>query len=168
MQTINFRRGNTVIEVLIATVVVALVLTAVAATITTSIQNSAEAENRAMALRLAQDSIEIFKNDKAGMPWDDFVKLPGNSSADGVWCYPNGIKSIKTGSWTSIGTISAITGSCGSTTVTGNNMTFNRAVAKTVSASPAYETITVYVYWNIGVAGKTRNVQLQQTFYKTQ
>jgi Tfp pilus assembly protein PilV len=73
--------GQTVIEVLIATGVVALVMTAVAAAMTVSVKNTAESKYRSLAVKLNQESIELFRRERDRMGWESFREVV---NADGV------------------------------------------------------------------------------------
>ncbi len=75
-------RGQTIVEVLIATLVVATVLTALAAGLTMSVKNTAQSKQRSLAISYAQDSLEIFHREKYALGWESFHEALTN----GVYC----------------------------------------------------------------------------------
>lgn len=83
---LNKRQGSTILEVLIATLVVGTVLTAVAASLTNSIKNSSEAEYRKIATRLAQEGLEIVRKEKYIKTWTSFKNDTSHIPAiDSAW-----------------------------------------------------------------------------------
>lgn len=65
--------GFSMIEVLMALVVVGLVLTAVASMITNSMETRADARYRQVANEIAQKFIEQCRREQAIMKWSDFI-----------------------------------------------------------------------------------------------
>lgn len=63
------KTGSTVIEVLIATIIVAFALTGLAALMTNNVKNSAEADYRETAASIAQDVMERIRQRKTTVPW---------------------------------------------------------------------------------------------------
>ncbi len=159
----NYKKtaGNTVIEILIATVIVAVVLTALAASMTKSIHNSAEAEYRQIAARMGQDVMEIFRQDKNIYPWDEFKA----AVSEGYNCVPLNPLTIKSGFTQGLSSTATIN-LCPA--VPSNNMTFQRAIQKqtVVSGTTEYVKITVTTAWNAADPARKRSVELQQVFYK--
>lgn len=153
-------RGSTIIEALIAIVVVALVLTAVTYSMTFSISNSAEAEYRQIATRYGQDVMEVFRKDKLTTPWATFAATPGN----GIRCVPATFiaNTNITGGTVTLANI----GTCPALNSTNPPMTFRRAVEKTSTGNSV--TIITHVYWNVGIAGRERSVMIEQTFYRAE
>lgn len=152
--------GNTIIEILIATVVVGLILTSLAVSMTSSIQNSAEAQYRESGTRLAQDVMEVFRKDKNTLSWNSFYATP----ASGTYCVPSSfssITSLTTGANLNIMDLCPFT--------LQSNMNYYRAVTKLTGVTATnvpYVKVTVYVYWNVRITGKERFTSVQQTFYK--
>lgn len=84
--------GQTIIEVLIASVVVAMVLTAVAAALTVSVRNTAQSRSQEVARARAQGGLEVFRRERTALGWQAFRNalvsgatycintLPGNST----------------------------------------------------------------------------------------
>lgn len=66
------QRGQTLIEVMIATTVVGLVMTAVAAIVTISLQNTSRAKAKALATKYTQEGIEYFRAQRNLMGWESF------------------------------------------------------------------------------------------------
>lgn len=160
MKKILSKRGNTIIEALIAVVIVSVVLTAVAYGMTFSISNSSEAEYRQIATRYAQDVMEVFRKDKLTTPWATFAAVPAN----GIRCVPS---TFVANTNITGGTITlANIGSCQVLNSTNPPMMFYRAVEKTSTANSV--TIISHVYWNVGISGKERSVTIEQTFYRAE
>lgn len=65
--------GFTLVEVLVAVVIVGLVLTAIAAAISFSVKNSSQADYRQVATRYAQDAIDIIRQKRATDGWSTFT-----------------------------------------------------------------------------------------------
>lgn len=68
----SFSSGQSIIEVLIATLVVGVVMTAVAASLTASIRNTAESKLRAQAQDSAQEAMEVFRSQRGLLGWATF------------------------------------------------------------------------------------------------
>lgn len=86
------QRGQTIIEVLIATVVVGVVMTAIGAALTSSLRNTAESKFRSYASTYAQQAMEVFIRERSLLGWQQFQEavisgqfclneLPANSEA---------------------------------------------------------------------------------------
>lgn len=79
------QRGQTLIELLIATLIVGLVVTSVAAGLTYAVKNTAEVRYRESATSLGQDVIEFFRRERASVGWNQFVaSLPDDQS---TYCF---------------------------------------------------------------------------------
>lgn len=76
------RNGFTIIEVLMATVVVAFVMVAIASVLTVSIKNTAESKFRSLATLQGQELIESFRRERALRGWFDF----SSEVASGEYC----------------------------------------------------------------------------------
>jgi Tfp pilus assembly protein PilV len=79
---LHWQRGQTIIEVLIATVVVALVMTAIAAALTSSLRNTAEGKFRAYANEYAQQAMEVFIRERNLLGWQQFTE----AIVSGIFC----------------------------------------------------------------------------------
>jgi len=77
-QSLHKQAGFSMIEVLMALVVVGLVLTAVAGMITNSVKARADARYRQIANEIAQDVIEKCRYEQATRTWEDFVAGVGS------------------------------------------------------------------------------------------
>lgn len=64
--------GQTIIELLVATLVVGLVVISVAVGLTYSIKNTSEVRYRQSASTLGQDAIEFFRQQRAIFGWNSF------------------------------------------------------------------------------------------------
>lgn len=70
----QLQTGSSIIEVLIATVVVGMVMTAVAALMTVSIKNTALLRYRAAATAQAQSGLEVFRRERNLLGWESFFE----------------------------------------------------------------------------------------------
>lgn len=80
----NFwHKGESLIEVLVAVVLIGLVLTAVASLMTSSLVRSSQAKYRELATVKGQEIIDFLRGERAKLGWADFVSQypPGN------YCY---------------------------------------------------------------------------------
>jgi len=66
--------GQSIIEVLIATLVVGLVLTAIASSLTFSIKNTAQTKQRELASNYAQEGLEVFRRERNLQGWTSFTE----------------------------------------------------------------------------------------------
>jgi hypothetical protein len=65
-------RGQTIIEIIIATGIVVLVMTAIMAGLTLSLKNTAQAKYKALASKLGQEGIEAFRRERDLMGFETF------------------------------------------------------------------------------------------------
>jgi len=75
-QTHQRHVGSTIIEVLIATVVIGFALTGLALLMTANVKNSAEADYRTAAAGLAQNAMEKIRQRKNTTSWNEFSANP--------------------------------------------------------------------------------------------
>lgn len=68
----KLQQGSTLIELLIATMIVGTVVTAVAAGVSNSVKNNAEARYRDIATVLAQKGIEVLRAERGKVGWVTF------------------------------------------------------------------------------------------------
>ena len=66
--------GQTIIEVLIATVVVAIVMIAVAAALLLSVKNTAQSKYKGLASSRAQEAVEYFRRQRSLLGWTRFFE----------------------------------------------------------------------------------------------
>lgn len=74
--------GTSLIEVLIAIAVVGLVLTGVIAALTFSVKSTSESKYRSLATAKAQETIELFRRERAKLGWNDF-----NTALSDLYCF---------------------------------------------------------------------------------
>ncbi len=143
------QRGSTLIELLIATMVVGTVITAVAAGVTRSVKNNSEAQYREIATVLAQQGVEMFRSERNNLGWVTFH----NDIVAGTYCIPAGADEL--------GDLSTDLVNCA---VTESNFDFNRQVVltKTSGADPGV-TLEVTVQWDRR-SGSMSDVKVTQTF----
>lgn len=78
--------GQTIIEVLLATLVVAAVLVAITYGMTNSTKNADQNKQRATANLYAQEVIEVFRRERDNLGWNSFqAELTDN----GIYCLNN-------------------------------------------------------------------------------
>lgn len=68
----KLQAGQTLIEVILVTVVVATVLTALAASVSMSSKNTSENKKRSAASSLVQETLEMFHRERYDLGWDAF------------------------------------------------------------------------------------------------
>jgi type II secretory pathway pseudopilin PulG len=152
------QRGSTIIELLIATLIVGTVATAVAIGLTYSVKHTAEARSREVATNLTQDVLEVFQKSRNSMGWPTFYSTLTTSNR----CAPSGINAIG----------GLLSGACNPATpahrvtVTGlPGVNFLRDVSITKSGGSGNQMIRVEVTtsWNHN-SDQERSVELVKTF----
>lgn len=78
--------GGSIIEILIATLIVATVITAIIAGLSLSSKNTAEVRQRTLARQIAQEGIESFRSTRQQWGWADFFQ----EFTAGEYCYAIG------------------------------------------------------------------------------
>ncbi len=145
-------RGNTIIEVLIATLVIGTVMTAIAIGMTYSIKNTSEAQYREVATTLASEPIEVLRYLRASTNWSAFSA----SLSQGTFYINETVFTDTTDLTASI------------TPVTLNNMQYFRKVIITKNpADPNKITVQSVVEWSRN-GTITSDVTLEQNFFNTQ
>lgn len=149
--------GSTIIEVLIALVLVGTVLTAVAVTLSRSVSNSASARYREIATTMAQDMVEVFHYERAKRSW--------NGSTDG---FHSVVANNRTYCANDLAddSIADFQGSpCTGNGVQVSGVGFRRemrAVQTTINSNEAVE-LTVTISWDAGNTGR-QEVEVKQVF----
>lgn len=145
----NSQSGQTIIEVLIATLVVGMVLTAVAATLTVSVKNTAQSRYQEVARARAQSGLELFRRERNKLGWQTFQA----SLVSGTYC-------INTLPDSSMAFDALSPGACGNgVAVIGTD--FTRDATVTVVSNDEVK-VDVLVKWIDGVLNK--EVKLTQVF----
>ncbi|PIR61770.1 MAG: hypothetical protein COU66_02035 [Candidatus Pacebacteria bacterium CG10_big_fil_rev_8_21_14_0_10_44_11] len=123
--------GSTLIEVLIAIVVVGLVVTGVMLSISYSVRNSAESRYREVASQLAQDGMEVVILERQSEAWSKF------SLRNGIYCIsPTAVSLSDTAQ-------SISTCSTGSYLITNGNKTYTRYVNITPDSGAMKAIVTI-------------------------
>jgi len=136
-RTCQLHPGMSIIEVMIATVLVAFALTGLAMLMSVNVKNSAESDYRKVAARIAQDGMEATKNLKETEDWATFIA--GTNAVDN--CKSNSEIRFKM----------TFTQSCVLTPVTGN---------------PNAAEMKITVCWPNGTCDSTKpSIVISQTFY---
>ncbi len=146
------RTGSTILEVLVATLVVGTMLTAIAASLTHSIKNSAEAEYRKVATRLAQESLEIFRKEKYIRTWSAFKALTLDVGPSWQCMSTDELN---------FGVVQATLTNCGAISWSNPPSSFYRGYQKQTNGDDSI-TIAIRVSWKDGA--QVRSVDLEQTF----
>ncbi len=142
--------GSTIIELLIAVMVVGLIITAVANAVTTSIKNTGESRFRENATVLGQQVIEYMHGRKNELGMVNFK----NTYTAGNYCF--------------ITVESPISSACGTNdliTMAGTSFKRNAVITSGgngTRANPYYLNIRVTVSWQDGAS--TRDIELIQEF----
>ncbi len=149
-------RGSTIIELLIAVMVVGLIVTAVANAVTFSIKNTGESRYRQVATILGQQVIEFVRGERNRK---GLLNLK-NTLVSGTYCFKTIPANLDT---------TPTPGQCGENLsdyipMAGTN--FLREVTVSVGGAPEYSMlVTTTVSWIDGT--ETRQVELIQEFENT-
>lgn len=82
--------GSTLVELLIAMMIVGTIVTAVAAGVTSSVKNNAESRYREVATNLGQQVVEILRKERSQLGWANFY---GDLSTT-EYCVPTGADAV--------------------------------------------------------------------------
>lgn len=150
---INYQRGSSLIEIVVATGVMALVLTAIVAGLTLSLKTNADSEYRSQATKRAQEAMEVFRRERTLQGWDVFA----DSWIDGATYCLKDLPAPKT---------TFTVGECAADdalVISGVEM-YREAVVLIDTSNPAdpQVEVTVAVTWDSG--GSPRDVSLVQGF----
>lgn len=67
--------GSTLIEIVVATAIVGSILTAIALSLTYTIKLNLQSQARALALKKAQETIDLFRRERTVLGWNNFVQV---------------------------------------------------------------------------------------------
>jgi Tfp pilus assembly protein PilV len=139
--------GQSLIEVLIITVLVASILTAIASVVTKSLQSTAENKRKNAATNLSQEAIEMFRQNRQILGWDSFQ----TELSSGVYCLDTLPTTVQ-----EFGTMTS--GECGETDIIPDTEYTREAE---IFSSDTEVQIEVTVRWN---AGRSQEVSVTQVF----
>ncbi len=88
MKHLNKEAGQSIIEVLFATLVVALVLVAVLSTIITSFRNARISLEQSRSTKYASEVNEWLRRHRDAIGWQEFAEVVGPVGAAGTYCLP--------------------------------------------------------------------------------
>jgi len=146
------KAGFTLVEVLVAVVIVGLVLTAIAAAISFSVKNSSQADYRQVATRYAQDAIDIIRQKRSDLGWNQFYT---NYLVAGDKCL-----NISTHTLAPM----PVGGCTGIYELSNNNVKFRRTInVDKLGGTPQSVELTVTVKWQDG--SEWRNVEVVQKLF---
>jgi Tfp pilus assembly protein PilV len=144
-----FIKGSTLIELIIAVMVVGLIVTAIASAVTYSIKNTSEAKFRQAAATLGQEAIEFIRSERARIGHYSLK----NNLPPGSYCFnniPNNLGSIPP------------SGACGTNYFNYAGHSFKRDVVVSNPDGEDKIRVVVTVVWRDG--GSERKVELIQEF----
>lgn len=144
-------RGSTIIELLIAVMVVGLIVTAVANAVTTSIKNTGESRFRDNATVLGQQVLEYMRGQKNQLGMPAFIA----AFSEPTYCFVANVESP----------INTECGTSDTIVLSGTEFTREARIGSGgagTRANPYYMTVTVTVSWLDGT--QTRQVELIQEF----
>ncbi len=146
--------GFGMVEVVVSLGIIGLILTAVASGLSFSLNNTAEAKFRGIALSKSQEVMEVIRRERTIRGWDSFVQLFAAGSP-GVYTYClNTTTSIEHDSFP------PTAGACVDT-VSWDGNAFIRELTVDTSALNQVE-FTATVYWQ----GRDKQIQLTQSLQK--
>lgn len=165
---IKNNRGNTIIEVLIATLVIGTVMTAIAIGMTYSIKNTSEAQYREVGTSLASEPIEVLRHLRASFNWYAFsAALGAETDLVNAGGYRYGYRYIDTATVVTDPASAGIVGLRSTLTkVTVNSVEFTRKLHITV-VSDDQITVQSVVSWSRNGTIES-DVTLEQSFFNTQ
>lgn len=135
--------GSSLIELLIAIMVVGVVVTGVAYALTQSVKNTAESRYRELATAMAQDSIDLFRREREAQGWRAFTSLFTTSQQ--TFCFNSFPTTIDAAVLTNR------SGQCGpGNTFQASRTTFQREIEVYTDAPSETLTINVIMTWNVG------------------
>lgn len=134
------QRGSSLIELLIAIVVVGTIVTAVAFALTQSVKNTAETRYRELASTMAQDVIDVMRKEREVQGWVPFYGYFSDGTT--LYCFNQLPNSIDTSS------LASRSGPCGPAQYAVSRTSFQREVAVTRSSGTLEMLVTIR--WNIG------------------
>ncbi len=146
--------GSSLIEILIATLVVGLVVTAIATGMSYTVRNSAEARFREAATMLGQDLVESFYRERNRQGWYQFTSMFTDGS---TYCFSSIPEPFQAE------VLASIEGSCGASdtvSISGLSAPFTREAVLDVDGETV--TVTVTVSWKIDTG--VRDIELVQQF----
>jgi Tfp pilus assembly protein PilV len=143
--------GQSIIEVIIATLIVGMVLTAIAAGLTLSIKNTAQTQLRELSTNFAQEGLEVFRRERNMLGWTAFLEALGNET----YC-------LNTFPKDSAAFTSMPTGECSSGTAIAGT-TFTRNATVSILSADSIQ-VQVTVEWQ--EADKTNSVEVYQVFQR--
>ena len=152
----KYQQGSTLIEVLVAILIMAIVLTGLATALTYSLKNSAQADYRQVATRQAQDVIEILRKERSRLGWSGF-EAAINTNSGTYYC----VGTSATG-FSNFTTDSSSPFCPNNVAIAQSPITMSRYFHRTNGVSDSRVTVEVIVTWPEGTA--TRTVNLVQDF----
>lgn len=144
----KYQAGQTLIEVILVTVIVASVLTALAASVSMSSRNTSKNKELSMATSLVQETLEMFHKERYALGWATFQ----SALLDGTYCF-NTLPS------TSADFVASSLGECAAEDVI-TDTNYQREATLTILADQVKVVSTVT--WIDG--DQERQVQAEQTF----
>jgi type II secretory pathway pseudopilin PulG len=143
--------GQSIIEVIIATLIVGVVLTAIASGLTLSIKNTAQTQLRELSTNFAQEGLEVFRRERSMLGWTSFAEALDNND----YC-------LNTLPQDSAEFATMPTGECSTgTAIAGTTLTRNATV--TVLSADSIQ-VHVTVEWQ--EAERTNTVEVYQVFQR--
>lgn len=144
----KWNSGQSLVEIILVTMVVAFILTALAASMSMSARNVQRNKELSIAGNLAQQTLEVFHREKYNLGWDTFL----SSLSSGTYC----LNTLPADS-TEFAALS--TGECTEYALE-EDFSFQRQAVVSVSATEVSVTATVSWLDN----GETKDVTVEQSY----
>lgn len=146
--------GFGMVEVVVSLGIIGLILTAVASGLSFSLNNTAEAKFRGIALSKSQEVMEVIRRERTIRGWDSFVQQ-FSGGAPGIYTYClNTTTSIEHGNFP------PTVGACSDTASWDGNAFIRELSVDTTVANQV--SFTAVVYWQ----GRDKQIQLNQSLQK--
>lgn len=142
MKILNSQRGQTIIELLIATLVVGTVVTGVAVALSYNIQRNAEVRFREAATNMSQETLEVLRREREKTSWGNFHN---QFSSGQTYCVNQSLSSLEAMTTNNLG-------ECGSDQTYPHAKTEYQRELEVTKADQDTIEFTVTISWHAGTA----------------
>lgn len=153
IKKLQSQSGQTVIEVLIATMAVSMVMITVMSSMVLSIVNTTQSRQQSAAATLAQEPIEVLRRERARLGWQIFY----DALPETTYC----LNALPETSEDFLALSSTSAGGCGDT-INDGGFIYSREMTITKPVGTEIMEVSVYVEW-LKAGGETTSLSVQQT-----
>ena len=146
---LDLRRGQTIIEVIMATGVVGLVMTAIVAIASVSVRNTAQAKAKTLGTKFSQEAMDYLRQQRGVLGWESFVATVQQDGTNARYCLST--IPTSTAAFQALGNRS-----CNANEKVDNKGIFTRyADLQIINGTPQRLRVTVTVSWSESGIAKT-------------